>query len=340
MAPIELNDLDRGIWESEIEGFVPSRVFDAHTHVYRRDHCLSPETPDAPRSYDRHRLSDLAILREVDRQLLPGRETHYLAFGYPFERCDFDGSAKHTAATVASDPTSAGLMVVSPQMPPEWVRERLVSLGLVGMKPYRFYAANGDTVECRITDMLPEPLIEVADDLGLIVTLHLGKRNAIADADNVADVKRLAAAYPNVTWILAHCARSFAPWPIDATCDEIAGLPNVYMDTSAVCESDVFSIVLRRFDRARVLYGSDNIPAGIERGKYVAFGRAWAFVGERTENLDLSHCDPRPTFVCYESLRALRRAAEAAGLTREEVEGVFWGNAVKLLGRVRDAARR
>lgn len=336
MADLELNDLDRDIWREELDEFVPRRVFDAHTHVYRREFDLTPVQPGQARSQDRFPVSDLGTLRANDDVLLPGREVRYLAFGFPFIECDFDGLNAHAAAAVQHDPLSAALMVVSPKMTAEAVRDAIVQHGLLGMKPYRFYSATGDAVECRITDMLPEPFIEIAEDLGLIVTLHLGKRRAIADAENLADVARLSKTYSRVTWILAHCARSFAPWPIEAAWPQLAELPNVYVDTSAVCESDVFAILFRRFDRSRVLYGSDNAPAGIERGKYVTFGRAWAFLGDRTKGgLDLSHCDPRATFVCYESLRAMRRGADAVGLTRAEVEGIFWGNAVGLIERVR-----
>ena len=335
MNPIELTDLDREIWQSELDSFVPARVFDAHTHVYRREFDRSPGGERAPRSMDEWPAADLPLLRGVDEVLLPGREVHYLTFGYPFPVCDWDELNGHAAATVAADPASAALMVVTPAMSPEFVHDAAVRHGFLGLKPYRWYAATGDAVECRITDMLPEPIIEAADDLGLIVTLHLGKRLAAADPDNLHDLQRLARCYPGVRWVLAHCARSFAPWVLEAAWPALAELPTVFVDTSAVCESDVFAILLRRFDRTRILYGSDNVPAGVARGKYITFGRAWAFVGERTPGLDLSHCDPRATFVCYESLRALRRAALALDVPEAEIEDIFWNNAAELVERVR-----
>ena len=58
--------------------------------------------------------------------------------------------------------------------------------GFHGLKPYRWYTE--DPVECRITDMLPEHLIELADERGLLVVLHLGKRLGVADEQNIADL--------------------------------------------------------------------------------------------------------------------------------------------------------
>lgn len=31
---LQLNELDHEIWEEELAEFVPSRIFDAHTHIY------------------------------------------------------------------------------------------------------------------------------------------------------------------------------------------------------------------------------------------------------------------------------------------------------------------
>jgi len=47
----------------------------------------------------------------------------------------------------------------------------------------------------------------------------------------------------------------------------------------------------------------------------------------------LTHCEPTPTIVLNESLRAIRRAALAAGLDGRQIEDLFWNNARALLGR-------
>lgn len=47
-APLPLTDLDREVWEQELACFVPSRVFDAHTHIYQWEHCLDLEKDCGP----------------------------------------------------------------------------------------------------------------------------------------------------------------------------------------------------------------------------------------------------------------------------------------------------
>ena len=80
----------------------------------------------------------------------------------------------------------------------------------------------------------------------------------------------------------------------------------------------------------RVMYGSDH-PVGVVRGKYITFGYAWAFLHEKNHSLGVTHCNPQMTFVLYEQLRAMRRAATRLGLTREQIEDLFYNTAAGLV---------
>jgi glutamate-1-semialdehyde 2,1-aminomutase len=88
------------------------------------------------------------------------------------------------------------------------------------------------------------------------------------------------------------------------------------------------------------MYGSDDIPVGVLRGKYVTFGYAWAYLGEHNHSLDLCHCEGRMTFTRYEQLRAMRRAADALGLTAEHHQMMFHDTAVSLIDVVRGSLRK
>jgi glutamate-1-semialdehyde 2,1-aminomutase len=83
------------------------------------------------------------------------------------------------------------------------------------------------------------------------------------------------------------------------------------------------------------MYGSDDLPVGVLRGKYVAFGRAWAYLSETNHALNLSHCDGRMTFTRYEQLRAMRRAAARLGMTAAQTRALFHDTAASLVGSVR-----
>ncbi len=240
-----LTDLDRRIWGEELDAFVPERIFDVHTHVYRWQ--FSGEK-DSGSLYDllgnRFPVADWQRLDRCDGLLMPGRRVSRLAFGFPFPNCDFEAANRFVAGEVARDPASAGLALVHPRMAEVDFERQVRDLKLIGLKPYRCYAASGDPVECRIGDMLPDWQTALADRHGLIVMLHLA-RAAIADPENIADLEPPRGSASQREVDSRPLAESSA-WPIERVAGRLRGLPNVWFDTSSVCESDAIERSWRR----------------------------------------------------------------------------------------------
>ena len=332
---IQLNDVDRRIWEEELAEFVPQRIYDVHTHLYRWAFNLDPnKETGAYRSLlgEEYAEASWEMANAVDAALMPGRQITRLSFPFPFAHpCDFTGSNAYVAAETAKDRHSRALMLVHPGMSADEVEREVDKYGFVGFKPYRFYSSTGDAVECRITDFIPEHQIAVAHRRGLIIMMHIAKRDAIADDENIADISRLSEQYPNARWILAHCARSYSSWAIEKAAATLRRLPNVWYDTSSVCESDAMDALYTAVGVDRVMYGSDDIPVGVLRGKYITFGFAWAYLSEKNHALNLSHCESRMTFTRYEQLRAMHRAARRLGMTRAQTEALFCNTAANLV---------
>jgi amidohydrolase family protein len=335
-----LTSLDQQIWADELAAFVPSRILDVHTHLPCWRFNLDPRKPSHPPEEVGGALfteTTLDLLTRCNQILLPEREIHYLAFASPFPECNFDGSNAHVAKELEKHPTAAGLMLVHPSMSAAHVEKTLDSGRFLGFKCYRFYSTTGDTVECRITDFMPEHQIALADRRGLMIMLHMAKAKACADPENLADLQRLSSKYPRVCWILAHCARSFTPYPIEKAGPQLRQLPNVWIETSAVCESASFSALFEGFGTERVLYGADNPRVGMARGKYSSVGRGWLALDEGMIRFrGPNPTDLRLTFYGYESLRALRYAAGWAKLSKEQIQAIFYDNAAKLIQDVRD----
>ena len=326
---VDYRPMDRRIWEEELAGFVPERIFDAHAHLWSDDHLPSDHPDRGARAY-----ADLSVHRAWAERLYPGREIHFLMLGCPITtEMDVTAHNEFLAQDITKDPLSRASMIVTPGMTSEEVSNAVDQYGFVGLKPYRVFSSTGDIVECRITDYLPENLIEVANDRNLFVTLHLSKRWGCADEENLADLSRLTTRYPKVRWILAHCARSFASWMIERSIDRLREMPQIWYDLSAVNDVMTFYILFRRERRERLLFGSDNIVAGCAHSKYITFAKAWAYIPDHLfEQFRLSHCEGEPTLVIYEQLRAMRQAAEMVGFGRPEVEDLFYTNAVQLFG--------
>jgi glutamate-1-semialdehyde 2,1-aminomutase len=334
--PIEVNAVDRRIWEEELDEFVPRKIFDAHTHIWQWAHNTDPgRERSAYRKLIKPEweVSSYALLDRCDALLMPRRTVHRLSFPFPFQQCDFPAANRYIAGEVADHAPSASLMLVRPGLNVDEVEVELDRGGHLGFKPYRFYAA--DPVNCRIPEFMPEELVAVADRRSLIIMMHVSRRDAIADEHNIADLLRLCEKYPRAKWVLAHNARSYSAWAIEKAAKHLRGLPNVWFDTSSVCETDSFDALYSGVGVERVMYGSDDIPVGILRGKYIAFGFAWAYLSENNHGFDLSHCESRMTFTRYEQLRAMRRAARRLGLNQQQNEALFHNTAANLVGSVR-----
>jgi predicted TIM-barrel fold metal-dependent hydrolase len=342
--PVELNDVDHRIWTEELDQFIPDRIFDVHTHCYRWEFNTDPAketTAYASLIGQGFRVAGRTNLDAWDAALLPGRQVRRLSFGFPFvPACDFEVSNRFVAQQASQVPGSGALMLVHPSMSAHYLEEQIRTQGFLGFKPYYFYARPGDAVQCRNVDFLPVEQIEVAHQHGLIVMLHLARRDAIADQTNIDDLLRLTSEYGHAKWILAHCGRSYSAWAIERAAGQLRGLPNVWYDTSSVCESDAIGALMAGVGPERVMYGSDDLPIGAARGKYLTFGYAWAFLSETNHSLNLSHCDPQMTFVRYEQLRAMRRAALQLGLTRAQIEDIFCNTASQLVQSVQTAQQR
>ncbi len=333
---LELNDLDRQIWEEELDDFVPQTIYDAHVHVYdwRMDSPYVHNPSPAPAGRDVLPLADWAALDNADATLLPGRTVHRIAFPSPLQPAPPEETNIFAAGQVAKDPESVALMQVRPAMTDTYLVAQIERYGFRGLKPYRVHAVTGDAVECRIRDYLPEHQVAVADHFGLMIMLHLSKRAAIADADNLADLEQLTDRYPRVQWILAHCARSYYDRPLMRAADRLKRMNNLWYEISSVCDSDAMDVLLSIGGPDRVMVGSDNPAVGMTRGKYITFGRGWASLNERNAGeLNLSHCDGRFTYVLYESLRAFRRACRRHGYGPVEFKKLFHDNAAGLVNQ-------
>jgi len=329
--PVSLHDYsshDQQIWDEELEDFVPDRVFDAHIHLFNPDH-LSP----AASTTNRWGATDLATAKQWASRLYPGRETHFLVLGTPLPGIDVASHNDWCMAQVRQDPQSRMNRLVTPQCELQDIERDVHEQGFIGLKPYRIYSVTGDIAQCRIHDFLPYPQLELANELGLWVTMHLSRFQGCADEFNLSDLREFTLKrFPNIKWILAHCARSFTYWPIRQAVDQLRDLPNIWYDVSAVTDVRPMITLFSREDRRRILYGSDGIDATYFHGQYAALGRAWQGLDAGRLDLQFPHCDGRPILAIYEQLLSMKHAAEIAQWSRDDVENLFWRSATELFG--------
>lgn len=330
--PVSINDLsshDQQIWDEELDEFVPERVFDAHIHMFHPEHLTASKT-STPSSWQ---LADFTTLQQWAARLYPGRETHFLVLGTPVPGIDVAAHNRWCIDQVSQDAQSRMNRLVTPQCRVQDIERDVRERGFIGLKPYRLFSVTGDIAQCRIHEFLRHEQLELANELGLWVTMHLSRYHGCADEFNLNDLREYTGSrYPNIKWILAHCARSFTYWPIRQAIDQLRDMPNIWYDVSAVTDVRPLITLFSRENRRRILYGSDGVDATYFRGQYVAMGRAWQYVDVDRFNLQFPHCDGRPILAIYEQLLSMKHAAEIAQWSPDDIQDLFWRNAVAAFG--------
>jgi hypothetical protein len=339
----QYTEVDRRFWQERLDGWVPGRVFDAHTHVNGPESRLEEMTDEKRRQYWVNEVLEPITAAEANRchgLVFPGREFNCLAFGFPMLEYDVEAANADLQRAVERYGWYR-LAVVRPQWSAERVASELQAPRVLGVKVYYALISQDTTsrdkhLEADIFDFLPPHQLDVLDRLGAWVTLHVPKAGRLGHPNNVAQIRELRRRWPNVILVLAHLGRCYTPPTADEAFPLLADDPGVYFDTSAVMHPEVLARALKHFGPERMLFGTDE-PILYMRGRQRWEGRQYVnhtsypfHFNTRRESPEI---EAGYTLYLYEALWALRQACEQCGLTRSQVEAIFWGNAQRLAGR-------
>jgi glutamate-1-semialdehyde 2,1-aminomutase len=308
--------------------FVPEEVFDIHVHTYHSAHFQK----EIPFLKGIHKLG-CEDHRSYLTRYMPVKKLHGLYFGMPEKQGDRDAMNRFTLDEVKRHGTdlSRSLMVVSPHDDAVKIADQLRQDTCCGIKVYHCYADRKDTMNAEITEYAPEWMWELLNEMDGVLMLHMVKNGAIEDKGNQQQIRKLCKAYPRVKLILAHVARSFNYRNARKGLSAIADIENVFLDTSAVCETEAIKAALRVFGPKRLLWGGD-FPVTEMRGRCVTTGDRFFWI--HPEIIDKQYQAPTDsafTLIGIESLLTLRESFEDMGLDRSDIKDIFLNNALRLL---------
>lgn len=309
-----------------LEDFLPEKIYDFHLHFYRAEHYTQGSRLGAwPLRLDASDWkADLARFAHFSGKTISG-----LVYGAPSADSDRSRINPYIREQVRAlqDPWSRCLFLAAPTDTPAEVAEALSSGAYAGIKVYHLYADRPDTFYATIPEFAPEWMWELLDEVGGVLLLHMVLPGAVSDVQNQRDIIRLCQKYPRVQLVMAHAARCFNHRHSLQGLVTVAHLPNVWIDTSAVCEAESFAEALRVLGPHRILYGSDY-PVSEFRGRCMTVGDSFFWhhpvAGQEQDRAGM-------TLVGIESLLALREALDEFGATRKDIEDVFWNNALRCL---------
>jgi len=306
----------------EVQGRLPSRLFDVHVHLYGRKNArLAASLLDRGPAE-----ADYEVWREhVGRQVGTDRLCGALLTPFPAREGDAEAANDYVAAQVEKAPGCRAAIAIGPEYPPSAAEARLQNPKIRGFEPCHPSGPTGDPLDSRPEECLPAWAWEVADERQLVILLNVAGEAPLADLENCKAIRRWCERYPNARLILAHLPNAVRALPA------LRGLENVWFDTSGVCEADAPAAILSEFGPRRLLWGS-GFPLCQRRGRCITLGNGFAWVTTDLVAWNEEAFHGQPVLVGLESVRAVLNAADSVGLADQDLKDIFCDNALRLLG--------
>lgn len=340
----EVKAVDREFYQRQLQPFLPANIIDIHTHVWL-DKFQSRQEETVVRAVTwPHRVAlDNSIddLMETYRLMFPGKNVLPLIFGMSLShRDDIHGGNEYVHECSQKSHVPA-LIFANPKWSEVEFEERITAGNFLGAKVYLTLSdPRIPEKDIQIYDFLPHYQLKVLDRHGWIAMLHIPRPGRLRDPLNLAQIVEIEKKYPNVRVIIAHVGRAYCPEDVGNAFEVLGGTQKVVFDISANTSSEAFQQAIRAVGPKRMLFGSDlpilrmRMRRICEGGNYVNLVPRGLY-GDVSGDSHMREVDGEEarelTFFMYEEIDAFRRAAMNTGLTRDDINAVFFGNAAELL---------
>jgi len=334
----ELKDVDGEFWAKRLDPFLPQKIFDAHRHIMKPEH-RAPDPSERQKSFWTFEVSHPETLEEAElgcSLLFPGRSVSYLAFGSPSLKGDLVGNNRYLADGLKGT-ESAALALAPPVWDAEKLLDQLRQPRIIGIKPYQNMIPGFEGEDVSIFDFCPHEHLEVLDGFGAWLTLHVPRKERLADPDNIAEVLEIRRRYPDIILVIAHLGRSYAGGYARKGFPALAEDEGILFDTSAVLNPAVFALALDRIGPQRLLFGSD-FPILYMRGRRRWEGDRYINItsGDYSWNVDreLPEVEATYTLYVYEAMAACIDMCWGLGFSDTDVRAIFYDNARRIVDRL------
>ncbi|MCC7146271.1 MAG: amidohydrolase family protein [Phycisphaeraceae bacterium] len=338
-------DVDMAFYQERLKGFLPEKFIDIHGHISACEPASEPPTDWAVRVTN---ARGLRIEEYFDWQIkmFPGKDVRPLVFGHPRpERIEEENAYVAESLTKYGSDRLWGLLLESPYWSVQELEKRFKAGRFLGLKPYPTMPTRVPTKDVKIFDMLPHEHLEWANEHRLIVMLHVPRGDRrIADEFNLTQLEEINRRYPKLKLIIAHIGRAYTNTPDghDAI-KRLAQCTNLLWDFCANDCQPIMETLIKAVGPKRIMYGSDLPILAFRgqrldvKGEYVNVIYQADWEDKRTRRPAAG--DDQYTFFLYQQIDSFRKAAENCGLSRGDVEDVFYRNSAQLLGETAAALR-
>lgn len=345
MALFNVLPYDKQYYEENLRDFLPDTFIDCHTHIWLDSHnkpvevgehrsCGWPEmvAPD----------NSCEDLMETNELLFPDKKVISVLYGQPFLHIDLKKNNAYVAACAEKYGLPALYITYPTQSIEEIEAEMAAHPCFKGLKVYLEFAPSYiPSAEIRIYDFLPPQQLALADKHGWVVQLHIARPKRLADPVNYIQLKEIEDNYPNLQLIVAHLGRAYADEDVGGALDYLKDTKKTIWDFTANTNENVMRRVLEQFGPDRFIYGTDfpifrmKARRTVENGFYINEIPEGS-LGDVSSDSHMREI-PYPeadkiTFFIYEEILSCKRACESLGLTKKDVEKIFYATSARIFG--------
>jgi len=332
--------VDLPFFKKELEDFLPDKIIDIHVHS-----STNPprEGDDSFPSYWPEWVTfgagmPLPNLLDAYLKIFPGKDVFPVCFGNPTSnRSNIEKQNLYISRQLEMYEHVNGFLLTVPEWTQKQLYEKMKMGRFTGIKPYLSTAKDVSPEDITVFDFLPHHQIELAEENGWSIILHIPGKERLADQDNIENIIEISQKYPSLNLIIAHVGRAYCPRYAEEGLPKLRECGNLLYDISANCNQTVFEMLIKEVGAKRILFGSD-LPIVAMRAKRECDGDNYINYIRNAEWRD-SHTRRRPeeednyTFFIYEEILAFRKAAEVCGLSDSDIEDIFFNNAYLLLNQ-------
>lgn len=338
MALFEVTENDKRIYEEELKDFLPEKILDVHTHVYKKELNPAPK-PGTKKRWPSFVAEDNPIedLKETYELLFPGKDVKALMFA------GGAGSEENSQylSGVSKETGWPALYYSRPEQSADEIEKKIREGGFLGLKSYLgkspLYIPRK---EVRILDFFPKHQLERLNEMGAIVMLHIPRDGRLKDPVNLAQMVEIKKEFPRVRLIIAHIGRAYVANDLGNAFDVLSEVPDLMYDFSANCCELAITEAIKNVGVKHLMFGTDMPILRMkchrieENDTYINLVPPGIY-GEPGEDPNMREVSEEEakniTFFAYEELLAFKRAAEKLNLSRKDIEDIMYNNAMDLI---------
>lgn len=339
MFGVEITDYDKKVYEEQLKNFLPDNIVDIHIHLWEPGTKIATEeNTKGMQNWGEIAAQDCTYedLEQSYVQMFPDKKVKAVLMTDPVAVLHKENKYVIEKAKANNLPAFYCTTYASTA---DEIRKAVLEDGFCGIKPYltncpEYIPAD----EVRIYDFLPPEHLEVCNELGAIIMLHIPRSKRLRDPVNLAQMKEIDEKYPNAKVIYAHIGRAYCDEDFGNGFEVLASLKNCYVDFTANTHVNAMIEAVKAVGTKRLMFGSDmpitkmRMYRICENGTYINVVPRGMY-GDVSDDPHMRETDETDiTSFMYEELLAFKECAKKLNLSKQDVEDIMCNNACKLFG--------